>query len=43
MDELQSKRQEIEHLNAELDKTREELATAKDIHTAQQQSVSEKL
>ena len=42
-DELQTQRQEIEHLIAALEKTNEELTAAKDISAAQQQSVSKKI
>lgn len=43
MDELQAKREEIEQLIAERDQVKEELTAAKDakdMHSAQQQSVS---
>lgn len=41
--ELQTKGQEIEHLIAELEKTKEELTAANNISAAQQQSVSKKI
>lgn len=44
MNELQSKKEEIEQIKAELDQAKEELTAAKDtteMHNAQQQSVSE--
>lgn len=46
MSELQSKREEIEQIKAQLDQAKEELTAAKDtteMHHAQQQFVSENL